>query len=183
MDAALLRLTTGFATKARRIKDAIDGGADLSGDYKVIALSGCQITQQTPFSPSASGPVPDFVRAFLPIGSMYVRFPIGSGSDKWETTTGYHYSDDIVKPRGNPVLRTAFASDQFRHVDAVAYSPLYTSGLARPHLQVGVLHNPSSAWPGERPDLGMGNEYFAILHEKSFDHRRRRLPQAEEVKD
>jgi hypothetical protein len=176
-EAALLRLTTGFVSKANQIKNRLDACPELARDYKVIALSGFQISQETPFAPSSNGNVPDFIRAFLPIGDMYARFPVGPGSDEREVEWGYQSSPEIRKETGSTVARTAFLDPLFPHVDAVAYSPVNLLGLKNPRWQVGVLHNPTGArLDGER-DLGMGNEYFVTIEAETFGVRRRKLPE------
>lgn len=176
LEAGLLRLTTGFASKADRIAELLDLNLKLSGDYKVIAISGFQISQETPFAPSSCGQIPDFIRAFLPIGDQYVKFPIGPGSDEREATWGYESAASIQKPSGATVERTAFLGQRFPHVEAVAYSTINLLGLTHPHWQVGVLHNAFSNWNGQRPNLGMGNEYFVTVDDEYFEVRRCKLP-------
>lgn len=175
-EASLLCLTRGFQAKADSIRDRMRGNPALSSDYKVIGLSGFQIGQETPFTPSSSGPVPDFIRAFLPIGDQYVRFPIGPDACERDAEWGYHCSAEIKKPSGASVARTALLDDLFGHVDAVAYSPINLLGLKNSHWQVGVLHNPNGKSGPDRVDLGMGNEYYVTLHKETFEVQRRKSP-------
>lgn len=175
-EANLLRLTGSFYSKAQRIAARLDADSDIALDYKVIAISGFHIGQETPFEPSGKGNVSDLMRALLPIGDPFVRIPIGPGSDEAETELHYQISSSLRKPSGEMVPQTAFIDGEFPHVDAVAYSPVNLLGLSEPHWQVEVLHNPTSAWPTERPDLGMGCERFVKLTKDDFEVTRRMLP-------
>ena len=111
---------------------------------------------------------------------MYARFPIGPEADNQDVEWGYHSSAEIKKPSGAAVARTAFLDDLFPHVNAIAYSPANLLGLANPHWQVGVLHNPSSSWPERAPHLGMGNEYYVALEDETFALTRRTLAELPE---
>jgi hypothetical protein len=183
-EAALLRLTSGFVQKARIIAQAISDGHVGPKDYKVIAISGIRIAQETPIPVHASGMPPDFAKAFLPMGGMYV--PITLNRKSSELTWGelqHRFTDIIPKEIGEPVRRDAFASGDFSFIDAVAYSEVGFDDLDRAKHQVGVLHNPTSLFEDDRANLRMGSEYFGRIEGDQLQLTRKRLPEVEAVEE
>jgi len=183
-EAALLRLTAGFAEKARIIRQAIAEGHATSNDFKIIAISGLRISQETPIAVHASGMPPDFARAFLPIGHLFVPISLDQRSAEIQWGEFQHrFSDEISKPEGKAVQRDAFVSGDFPHVDAIAYSEVHTDDLQNIRHQIGVLHNPTSQYPYERPALRMGTEYFGKLDGEQLHLERVRSPELAAVED
>ncbi|QGN54636.1 hypothetical protein [Novosphingobium sp. Gsoil 351] len=111
-DAALRRLTGGFATKAEAIRKHCEAGAIAEGDYVVIAISGFRLSQEAPVAPKIGGPVPDFAKAFLPIGSQYVTFRVGADSDT-PSVGGWQFKATIDQEGKNPVDRISSCDRNF----------------------------------------------------------------------
>lgn len=167
IDAALLRLTHGFWEKSKIVRSKVDKGLVAQDDYVVIALSGLLISQETPVSLEINGAVPDFVRAFLPIGPLTATAKFAEGApDKWDW--GHAYSGEIVKEGRGRVERTAFVENGFSHVHAVAFTPLNPLTVRKAAECIGVLHNPSARWSAARPTIGIGPEYEVQIEEEKF---------------
>jgi hypothetical protein len=169
-DAALRRLTGGFASKAELIRK-LDPLED--SDYVVVALSGLRISQETPIAPEIGGPVPQFAKAFLPIGSRYVTFQLGEHPDEdTARDSGYLFKATIEQSGKAPVDRDFFLRPDFEHIDAVAYSPIHfggpDDGPPQPARQCAVLHNPMSKRAREPMRLGIGDEYSARVEQHQF---------------
>lgn len=169
-DAALRRLTGGFASKAELIRKQ---SSLEDSDYVVIALSGLRMSQETPIAPEIDGPVPQFAKAFLPIGSRYVRFRLGDRPDKDEATeSGYLFKATIDQSGKTPVDRDFFLRPDFEHISAVIYSPLHfggpSDGPPKPIEQCAVLHNPMSKRGSEPVKLGLGHEFGVSVEENQF---------------
>ena len=109
-DAALRRLTGSFATKAEAIRKHCDAGEISAVDYIVVAISGFRLSQETPVAPEIGGPVPDFAKAFLPIGSRYVTVRLGDDTDT-PMDGGWHFKATIDQEGKNPVDRDFFLRD------------------------------------------------------------------------
>jgi hypothetical protein len=169
-DASLLRLTGGFKSKADNIRKLIADGVVKDQDYVVIALSGFRLSQETPTAPEDGGDLPDFVKAFLPIGSRYVTIRIGEGAENQPTEGGYLYKGTIERDGKSPVPRDFFLQADFRHIDAVAYTALHVGGPGdgppRPGKQCGVLHNPMSK--KKLVKVGIGNENTVKIEDDRF---------------
>ena len=171
-DAALLRLTSAFWSKAKIIDRALREGHARAGDYKVVAISGLRLSQEGEWGLEGFGNPPDFAAAFLPIGSLEIpialsrdpSIPPRSGSAR------YAYSDTIRR-EPQDVERDAFLSGRFSQVDAVAYTDMELSNV-RAERQIGVLHNPTSSWPGPRPIFGLGADYYIESTAAEFSIRR-----------
>jgi hypothetical protein len=168
-DAALRRLTGGFASKAELIRKL---GSFENSDYVVIAISGLRISQETPIAPEIGGPVPQFAKAFLPIGSQYVRFRLGERPDEDKATeSGYLFKATIDQSGKTPVDRDFFLRPDFEHINAVVYTPLHfggpSDGPPKPVRQCAVLHNPMSK-THEPLKLGVGEEYCVRVEESQF---------------
>lgn len=167
IDAALLRLTHGFWEKSKIIKAKVDNGLVNEDDYVIVALSGLRISQETPVTLEIDGAIPDFVRAFLPIGTLTATAKFGEGvSDKW--VWGHAYSAQIDKKGGGKVERTAFLENRFPYVHAVAFTPLDPLAVRKAANCIGVLHNPSAKWIANRPLIGIGPEYRVQIEEDQF---------------
>lgn len=167
IDAALLRLTHGFWEKSKIVQAKVDEGLVKEDDYVIVALSGLRISQETPVTLEIDGAVPDFVRAFLPIGPLTATVRFGEGvSDKWDW--GHAYSGQIDKEGSGKVERTAFLGDRFPYVHAVAFTPLEPLTVRRAAECIGVLHNPSARWLADRPVIGIGPEYQVQIEEEQF---------------
>lgn len=172
-DAALRRLTGCFKSKAEdRVQKLVDAGAIAENDYVVIAISGFRLNQETPIALDIGGDVPDFVKAFLPIGSRYVTIQIGPGAKDEPTGGGYEFKATIEQEGKAPVARDFFLRPDFRHIDAVAYTPFYVGGPGdgppQTVRQCAVLHNPSAKRGNDPIRLGMGEEYRVHVDDGHF---------------
>lgn len=168
IDAALLRLTSGFCTKARIAAERIEKGDVRENDYIVVAISGLRISQNTPVSLDSGVQIPDFVRAFLPIGPLVADVPIEKAG-KIDAIYRREFSGEIPKSEGKlPVKRSAFLDDAFAHIHAVAFTSLNAAAIEKSAEQIGVLHNPSAKWASEAPSLRMGVEYDVAIEEDGF---------------
>ena len=170
-DAALRRLTGGFASKAEAIRKRCDAGEIADGDYVVIALSGFRLSQETPNAPDIGGPVPGFSKAFLPIGSQYVTVRVGEDQKDYEPLDGgWHFKGTIDQEGKNPVDRDAFLRSDFEHIQAVAYTPLHLGlgeGLA-PIKECAALHNPMARSKNNAVKLGLGAEFGVEISDNEF---------------
>ena len=167
VDAALLRLTSGFSSKAKIVGDRIASGDVRNDDYVVIAISGLNVTQETPVRLEVGGLPPDFARAFLPIGPLVVTEHFGENEGE-RFKYGHEFSGEILRDGKAPVERTALLDGKFNHVHAIAFSPLDALGVEKSREQIGVLHNPSAAWPHAPLNLGMSAEYTVVIESDGF---------------
>lgn len=166
-DAALRRLTSGFATKAEAIRKHCEAGKIAEGDYVVIAISGFRLSQEAPVAPEIGGPVPDFAKAFLPIGSQYVTFRVGNDSDT-PLDGGWQFKATIDQEGKQPVDRDFFLRPEFQHIHAVAYTPLHFGEPISPIKECAALHNPMSREKDQAVALGMGCEYGVTIGDGEF---------------
>jgi hypothetical protein len=171
-DAALRRLTGSFKSKADRVQKLVDAGAITEQDYVVIAISGLRLNQETPIAPDIGGEVPQFAKAFLPIGSRYVTIKLGPGAEDEPAEGGYAFKGTIEQEGKASVDRDFFLRPDFRYIDAVAYTPFHVGGPGdgppQSIRQCAVLHNPS-AKRGKAPiKLGMGEEYRVEVDDGHF---------------
>lgn len=168
-DAAMLRLTSAFGRKADLIKAAVQDGRATADDYRVIAISGVRIRSEMGLYLSASGALPEYAEAFLPIGPLTV--PITVPRDFSEPPkfgeAHYVYSGQIPKPGKTPVERRAFLCDTFAHVDAVIFSSLPMVGSDAPEMDMSALHNPFSD-RGAPVMLGLGADYTVSVSDEQF---------------
>lgn len=167
IDAALLRLTGGFWEKSKIVQKKAEEGLVADNDYVVIALSGLRISQETPVSLEIDGAVPDFVRAFLPIGPLTATVQVGEGASD-DCVWGHAYSGKIDKTGTSAVERTAFLDDMFPHVHAVAFAPLNVLTVRDNTQCIGVLHNPKAPYSVDRPVIGIGPEYRVEIGDDQF---------------
>ncbi|MBT2188478.1 hypothetical protein [Sphingobium nicotianae] len=168
IDSALLRLTSGFCKKAEIAAERIEKGLVRENDYVVIAISGLQISQNTPVLLDSGVQIPDFIRAFLPVGPLVADVPIDKASSI-QTTFRREFSAEIQKAEGKqPVKRSAFLDDAFAHIHGVAFTSLNAAAIEMSAEQIAVLHNPSAYWTSEVPRLGMGIEYEVAIEEGGF---------------
>ena len=170
-DAALRRLTGGFASKAELIRKLPEGSVT-DDDYVVIALSGLRLSQETPSCPDIGGDVPQFAKAFLPIGSRFVTFQLGEGSDGTPTKGGYQFKETIDQKGMTAVDRNFFLGPHFQHIDAVLYSPFHLGGPddgpPQPARQCAVLHNPTAKRGTNPIRLKIGDEYRVSVEDSQF---------------
>ena len=166
-DAALRRLTGGFATKAEAIRKHFEVGAIAEGDYVVIAISGFRLSQESPVAPEIGGPVPDFAKAFLPIGSQYVTFRIGADSDV-PSDCGWQFKATIDQEGKRPVDRDFFLRSEFQHIHAVAYTPLHFGEPISPVKECAALHNPMARSKDQAVPLRLGREYGVEIGKDEF---------------
>lgn len=166
-DAALRRLTGSFATKAEAIRKHCEAGEIAESDYVVIAISGFRLSQETPGAPEIGGPVPDFAKAFLPIGSQYVTVRLGDDSDT-PMDGGWKFKATIAQEGKQPVDRDFFLRPEFQHIHAVAYTPLHFGEPISPTNECAALHNPMSRSKDQAVALGMGCEYGVEIGESEF---------------
>lgn len=166
-DAALRRLTSGFATKAEAIRERCDAGEIRENDYVVIAISGFRLSQEAPVAPEIGGPVPDFAKAFLPIGSRYVTVKVGDDSDA-PLESGWSFKATIDQEGKNPVDRDFFLRSDFRHIHAVVYTPLHFGEPISPIKECGALHNPVARVKDQATPLRLGCEYGVEIGENEF---------------
>lgn len=166
-DAALRRLTGSFATKAEAIRKHCDAGEISAVDYIVVAISGFRLSQETPVAPEIGGPVPDFAKAFLPIGSRYVTVRLGDDTDT-PMDGGWHFKATIDQEGKNPVDRDFFLRPEFQHIHAVAYTPLHFGEPISPVKECAALHNPMARPKGEAIALGLGCEFGVDIGENEF---------------
>lgn len=166
-DAALRRLTGGFATKAEAIRKHCEAGAIGDDDYVVIAISGFRLSQEAPVAPEIGGPVPDFAKAFLPIGSQYVTFQVGDDSDS-PSDGGWQFKATIDQQGKQPVDRDFFLRSEFQHVHAVAYTPLHFGEPISPIKECAALHNPMARSKVQAVPLRLGCEYGVEIGEDEF---------------
>lgn len=167
MDAALRRLTSSFATKASKIRERCEKGDISKSDYIVIAISGFRLNQETPFPPEIGGPVPDFAKAFLPIGAQYVNIQIGNESNI-PSGGGWKFKPTIDQAGKNPVDRDFFLRPEFNHIHAVAYTPLRFSAPICPIMECEALHNPMACAKDRAVPLRLGSEYGVEVGENEF---------------
>jgi hypothetical protein len=171
-DAALRRLTGCFKSKADRVQKLVDSGAVTDKDYVVIAISGLRLNQETPLAPDIGGDLPDFAKAFLPIGSRYVTIQVGLGAKDEPIGGGYEFKATIEQEGKAPVDRNFFLRPEFQHIDAVAYTPFHVGGPGdgppQPIRQSAVLHNPSAKRGKDPLKLGMGEEYRVHVDDDRF---------------
>ena len=177
-DAALLRLTSAFWTKARIVDQALREGHAAADDYKVVAISGVRLSQEGEWGLEGFGNPPDFAAAFLPIGSLEIPITLSRdySTPPKSGPARYAYSG-AIKREPEDVERDAFLSGRFPQVDAIAYTSMGLSNL-RPERQVGVLHNPTSACSGARPTFGLGADYY--VESTAVDFSIRRVPLQED---
>lgn len=166
-DAALRRLTSGFATKAEAIRKHWEAGEITEGDYVVIAISGFRLSQEAPVAPEIGGPVPDFAKAFLPIGSRYVTVRMGDGSDT-PLDGGWQFKATIDQEGKQPVDRDFFLRAEFQHIHAVAYTPLHFGEPISPIKECAALHNPMARSKDHVVALGMGCEFGVEIGDREF---------------
>lgn len=167
MDAALRRLTAGFANKATAIRKRLDAGEISQADYVVVAISGFRLAQEASHAPEIGGSVPEFVKAFLPIGPQYVTVKIGDGPDK-PMGGGYAFRATIDQDGKAPVDRNAFLIAEFAHIHAVAYTPLHFGEPISPMKECAALHNPTARPRDAAVPLGWECEFGVDVGEKEF---------------
>ncbi len=168
-DAALRRLTGGFATKAEAVRKRCEAGEIVESDYVVIAISGIRLNQETPAAPGIGGPMPGFAKAFLPIGSQYWMVQIGDDTHT-PHESGWAYKATIDQEGKAPVDRNFFLRPEFQHIHAVAYTPLHF-GLGEPVSPIkecAALHNPMARSKDQAVILGLGYEYGVNVDENEF---------------
>jgi hypothetical protein len=170
MDAALRRLTAGFANKADAIRKRCEAGEISEADYLVVAISAFRLAQEASHAPEIGGPVPDFVKAFLPIGSRYVRVRIGEGSDT-PMGGGYEFKGTIDQEGKAPVDRNAFLRPEFAHIHAVAYTPLHFGEPISPLKECAALHNPTAGARDAAVRFGWECEFGVDVGEDKFSLR------------
>lgn len=166
-DASLRRLTAGFANKAEVIRKRCEAGEINEADYVVIAISGFRLSQEAPVAPEIGGPVPDFAKAFLPIGSRYVTVRVGDQTDS-PTGGGWAFKATIDQEGKAPVDRDAFLRSDFRHIHAVAYTPLRFGEPISPIKECAALHNPMARPRGQAVALRLGCEYGVEIGAEAF---------------
>jgi len=166
-DAALRRLTAGFFNKSERVRALNEAGAISESDYVVIALSAFRLQQETPRAPEIGGPVPDFAKAFLPIGSQYMTFRIGEENGA-PTESGWEYSASIEQDGKTAIPRDAFLRPDFQHIHAVAYTPLHFGEPISPTKECAALHNPMAKPKDRAVRLGLGLEYAVEIADGGF---------------
>jgi hypothetical protein len=166
-DAALRRLTSGFATKAEAIRKRCVAGEIAEGDYVVIAISGFRLSQEAPVAPEIGGPVPDFTKAFLPIGSQYVSVPLGDATDT-PMDGGWQFKATIEQEGKKPVDRDFFMRPEFQHIHAVAYTPLHFGEPISAVKECAALHNPMARLKDQAVALGMGCEFGVEIGDSDF---------------
>ncbi|MGE3149202.1 MAG: hypothetical protein AB7K04_09060 [Pseudorhodoplanes sp.] len=166
-DAALRRLTGSFAGKAEAIRRRLQAGEIAEADYVVIAISGFRLRQEAPFAPEIGGPVPDFAKAFLPIGSQYVTVGVGDHLDT-PMGGGWEFKATLDQEGKAPVDRDFFLRSDFQHIDAVAYAPLHFGEPISPIRECAALHNPMARSKALAVALGMGCEYGVEIGENVF---------------
>jgi hypothetical protein len=166
-DAALRRLTHGFATKAEAIRKHCDVGEISAADYIVVAISGFRLSQESPVAPEIGGPVPDFAKGFLPIGLRYVTVRLDDHADT-PIDGGWQFKATINQDGKNPVDRDFFLREDFQHVHAVAYTPLHFGEPISPINGCAVLHNPMALPKGRVVALRMGSEFVIDIGEDKF---------------
>jgi hypothetical protein len=166
-DAALRRLTHGFATKAEAIRKHCDVGNIGEADYVVVAISGFRLSQEAPVAPEIGGPVPDFAKAFLPIGSRYMTVQLGDDADI-PTDGGWQFKATIDQEGKNPVDRDFFLRSDFQHIHAVVYTPLHFGEPISPVKECAALHNPMARPKGEAVALRLGSEFGVEIGENEF---------------
>ncbi len=156
-DAALRRLTSGFATKAKAIRKRRDAGEISAADYIVVAISGFRLSQESPVALEIGGPVPDFAKAFLPIGSRCVTVRLDDHADA-PIEGGWLFKATINQDGKSPVDRDAFLRPDFQHIHAVAYTPLHFWKPISPINECAALHNPMALPTGGVVALRLGSE-------------------------
>jgi hypothetical protein len=166
-DAALRRLTGSFATKAKAIRKHYEAGEIAEADYVVIAISGFRLSQEAPVSPEIGGPVPDFAKAFLPIGSQYVTVRLGDDSDT-PLDGGWQFKGTIDQDGKRPVDRNFFLRPEFQHIHAVAYTPLRFGKPISPVKECAALHNPMARPKDQAIALRLGYEYGVEISDNEF---------------
>lgn len=166
-EAALRRLTGGFLSKACAIRERLSAGEITESDYVVIAISGFQLSQNTPYSPWAHGVVPDFAKAFLPVGSRHVVVAVDDPDGK-PVDLGWQFKATLEQKGKVPVDRNAFLRKDFQHIHAVVYSPLHLGEPLSPIAECGALHNPMARPKDQAVPLGMGHEYGVELGDDHF---------------
>jgi hypothetical protein len=166
-DAALRRLTGGFATKAEAIRKHCDAGNITEADYVVVAVSGFRLSQESPAAPEIGGPVPDFAKAFLPVGSQYVTVRVGDDSNT-PSDSGWQFKATIDQEGKRPVDRDFFLRPEFRHIHAVAYTPLHFGEPISPIKECAALHNPMARSRDEAVRLRLGCEFGVVIGDGEF---------------
>ena len=161
------RLTSGFASKAEAILKHCEAGNVGKADYVVVAISGFRLSQESPRAPEIGGPVPDFAKAFLPIGSRYVTIRSGDDADT-PMDGGWQFKATIDQEGKNPVDRDFFLRPEFQHIHAVAYAPLHFGEPISPVKECAALHNPMARPKGEAVSLRLGYEFGVDIGEDEF---------------
>lgn len=166
-DAALRRLTAGFFNKAERVRVLREAGELSDTDYVVIALSGFRLQQETPRVPEIGGPLPEFAKAFLPVGSQYVTFRVGD-EQREPTDSGWEFKGDIEQEGKTTIPRDAFLRPDFQHIHAIAYTPLYFGEPISPIQECAALHNPMARPKKDAVRLGLGHEFGVEIGHDEF---------------
>jgi hypothetical protein len=166
-DAALRRLTSGFFEKSKRVRALGDAGVISDSDYVVIAISGFRLQQETPRAPEIGGPVPDFAKAFVPIGSQYLTFQV-CAEDSVPTDSGWEFNASIEQNGKTSIPRDAFLRPDFQHIHAVAYTPLLFGEPITPIKECAALHNPMARPKDKATRLGLGLEYAIEIADDGF---------------
>jgi hypothetical protein len=166
-DAALRRLTNGFSTKAEAIRKRCDAGEISAADYIVVAISGFRLSQESPVALEIGGPVPDFAKAFLPIGSRYVTVRLDGHADT-PIDGGWQFKATINQEGKGPVDRDFFLRPCFQHIHAVAYTPLHFGEPISPINECAALHNPMALPKGGVVALRLGSDLVIDIDEDEF---------------
>ncbi|MEP7348462.1 MAG: hypothetical protein ABI668_00765 [Sphingorhabdus sp.] len=166
-EAALRRLTGGFATKAEAIRKRYNAGEITENDYVAVAISGFRLSQEAHGAPEIGGPVPDFAKAFLPIGSRYVTVRLGDSSEE-PAEGGWQFKATIDQEGKTPVDRDFFLRPEFQHIHAIVYTPLHFGEPISPIKECAVLHNPMANLRNQAVPLRLGCEYVVEIGDDEF---------------
>jgi hypothetical protein len=170
VDLALTRLTGAVLHKARLIDQRIADKGTHDNDYKLVAISGLPLNQESTCSIYANGLPPDYAAGFLPIGSLVVDLAIPTIGRDPVRTLGWRqdYNPTIKKSDTVEFNRDSFLTGEYPNIDAIVYSPVGLSRLDSLSVQITTLHNPTSSWVRERPLIGFEADYFSEIKDEGF---------------
>lgn len=168
-DFTLSRLTNALDSKGRRMREALENQTELWHDYKIVAISGFDISQRGLDPLDADVLMPDWTGAFLPIGEVMVDVH-ADRTKKMKMSAPYHkYSPTLKKNDTKEIPRDSFLSGEYPYVDAVVFSNVHLDGgQIQTSNQMQVLRNPTSNWRLPIPSLGIDRDLSVKINDEGF---------------